>query len=515
LAAADTVAPSVPFGLDAMIGNRQVLLSWDAELELDLNGFNVYRRSGRDDFVLISSGLSDNSFTDLNARNGELYEYQVTAIDRQNPPNESAPSALVEATPMSSAAPTTPTDLNHTGDFLTPTLLFANANPFNAGRTLTYTIQVSTRPDFSDVTASVSGLAEGSGDVGTGQTGWTINRRLREGSTYYWRVRAIEDRLIGRFSEAREFTAVGAGALVGDFNGDGSVLFDDFFLFVDYFGSTADGEAALFDLDGDGAIGIGDFFLFADHFGQSAAVKRWAVPTQIDTRARFALEAFGGTQAEERRITVRLWADQVQALKAYGAVIEYDSNQVTFEGARPGPGALLENQGGYAPLFQVLYQRPGQLVVGNGLVSGESVSGQGLLAELDFRFLGVGTEASFDLVEGYLASSGAEVRSVVQLGAARLVPRHYVLFANFPNPFNPVTSIEYALPEAAQVELVVYDLLGQKVRTLVVAQQQSAGYYRLRWDGRDSMGRAMASGVYLYRLVTPEFVQTRKMTLIK
>ena len=103
---------------------------------------------------------------------------------------------------------------------------------------------------------------------------------------------------------------------------------------------------------------------------------------------------------------------------------------------------------------------------------------------------------------------------MVQLGAARPVPRHYALFANFPNPVNPVTSIEYALPEAAQVELVVYDLLGQKVRTLVVAQQQSAGYYRLRWDGRDSMGRAMASGVYLYRLVTPEFVQTRKMTII-
>ena len=515
LAAADTVAPSVPFGLNAVIGNRQVLLSWDAELELDLNGFNIYRRSGRDDFVLISSGLRDNSFTDLNASNGELYEYQVTAIDRQNPPNESAPSALVEATPMSSAAPTTPTDLNHTGDFLTPTLLFANASPFNAGRTLTYTIQVSTRPDFSDVTASVSGLAEGSGDVGTGQTGWTINRRLREGATYYWRVRAIEGRLIGRFSEARELIAVGAGALVGDFNGDGSVLFDDFFLFVDYFGSTADGEAALFDLDGDGAIGIGDFFLFADHFGQSAAGKRWAVPTQADTRARFALEAFGGTQAEERRITVRLWADQVQALKAYGAVLEYDPNQVIFEGARPGPGALLESQGGHAPLFQVLYQRPGQLVVGNGLVSGEAVSGQGLLAELDFRFLGAGTEASFDLVEGYLASSGTEVRSVVQLGAARLVPRHYALFANFPNPFNPATSIEYALPEAAQVELVVYDLLGQKVRTLVAAQQQGAGYYRLRWDGRDSMGRAVASGVYLYRLVTPEFVQTRKMTLIK
>ena len=188
---------------------------------------------------------------------------------------------------------------------------------------------------------------------------------------------------------------------------------------------------------------------------------------------------------------------------------------VVFEGARPGPGALIESQGGQAPLFQVLYQRSGQLIVGNGLTSGKPVSGRGLLAELDFRLLGASTEASFNLTEGYIASSGAEVRSVAQLSSARLVPRRYALFANFPNPFNPTTSIEYALPEAAQVELVVYDLLGQKVRTLVTTQNQNAGYYRLRWDGRNDAGQTGSSGMYFYRLTTPQFTHSRKMMLLK
>ena len=515
LSEADTTAPAVPFDLSATPGSRQVVLTWDATLELDLNGFNVYRRTGSNNFTLLSSGQQKTTFTDLNVTNDVSYDYQITAVDRQSPPNESAASTSAAATPTSSAAPTTPTELSRSGDFLTPTFTFANASPFNANSTLTYTIQVSTESDFSNVTASTSGLAEGAGGAGTGQTAWTINRDLEEGTTYYWRVRAVEGSLTGEFSGSKQFVASDPTALAGDFNGDGAVTFDDFFLFVDFFGQPAEGDAAAFDLDGGGTVDFNDFFTFVDNFGKTAAGKRWAAPSETDTRARFALEAFGGTQQQQRRVTVRLWADQVQELKAYGVALNYDPTQVIFEGARPGPGALLESQGGKAPLFAVLYQRPGQLLVGNGITNGATVSGRGLLAEMDFRLLGTGTEAAFDLAEGYVASSGQEVKAVAQLSSARLMPRQYALFANFPNPFNPSTSIEYALPEAAEVELAIYDILGQTVQTLVANELQGAGYYRLTWDGRDRAGRSVSSGMYFYRLATPGFTQTRKMILLK
>ena len=155
------------------------------------------------------------------------------------------------------------------------------------------------------------------------------------------------------------------------------------------------------------------------------------------------------------------------------------------------------------------------MVIGNGLTDGETVSGRGLLAELDFRLLGQGTEASFDLAEGYVASSGRQVKTVAQLSSARLLPRQYALFANFPNPFNPSTSIEYALPEAAEVKLVIYDALGQTVQTLVASELQGAGYYRLTWDGRNHAGHSVSSGMYFYRLTTGNFQQTRKMILLK
>ena len=515
LSEADTTAPAVPFDLSATPGSRQVVLAWDATLELDLNGFNVYRRTGSDDFALLASGEQKTTFTDLNVENDVEYDYQISAIDRQNPPNESAASTSASATPTTSSAPTTPTELSRSGDFIAPTFAFANASPVNTGATLTYTIQVSTESDFSNVTASVSGLEEDAGDAGTGQTAWTIDRYLADGATYYWRVRAVEGSLTGDFSASEEFLAIDPTALAGDFNGDGAVTFDDFFLFVDFFGQPAEGDAAAYDLDGGGTVDFNDFFTFVDNFGKTAAGKRWAEPGETDTRARFALEAFGGTQAEQRRITVRLWADQVDQLKAYGAALNYDPTQVVFEDARPGPGALLASQGGQAPLFAVLYLLPGQLVLGNGLTRGEPVSGRGLLAEMDFRLLGTSTEAVFDLAEGYIASSGEAVRAVAQLGSARLVPRQYALFANFPNPFNPSTSIEYALPGATEVELAIYDILGQQVQTLVAHELQGAGYYRLTWDGRDHSGHTVSSGMYFYRLATPAFTQTRKMILLK
>jgi hypothetical protein len=85
---------------------------------------------------------------------------------------------------------------------------------------------------------------------------------------------------------------------------------------------------------------------------------------------------------------------------------------------------------------------------------------------------------------------------------------------NQPNPFNPVTTIRYTIERAGPVRLVIYNSAGQRVRTLVDTIRR-AGVYVERWNGRDDRGRAVASGVYFYRLEAPPFVQTRKMVLLK
>jgi hypothetical protein len=94
------------------------------------------------------------------------------------------------------------------------------------------------------------------------------------------------------------------------------------------------------------------------------------------------------------------------------------------------------------------------------------------------------------------------------------VPGTYQLHPNYPNPFNPTTTIRYDLPAAQDVKIVIYNVRGERVRVLV-DRHQAPGRHEAAWDGRNSRGESVASGVYLYRIVAGEFVRTRKMTLLK
>ena len=100
-------------------------------------------------------------------------------------------------------------------------------------------------------------------------------------------------------------------------------------------------------------------------------------------------------------------------------------------------------------------------------------------------------------------------------GKKKLVlPGEYALLQNAPNPFNPETTIEYALPEEAYVRLVIYNPMGQLVRTLVEGFR-SGGYHQVVWDGRDSEGRSVSGGVYFYRLTAGKFTETKRMMLLR
>jgi len=93
-------------------------------------------------------------------------------------------------------------------------------------------------------------------------------------------------------------------------------------------------------------------------------------------------------------------------------------------------------------------------------------------------------------------------------------PNTFLLSGNYPNPFNPATTIEYTLPRRTYVSLRIFNLLGQNIRTLVNTDQDT-GTHTVRWDGRDQFGRAVSSGIYFYQLKTDERVETKKMMLLK
>jgi C1A family cysteine protease len=94
------------------------------------------------------------------------------------------------------------------------------------------------------------------------------------------------------------------------------------------------------------------------------------------------------------------------------------------------------------------------------------------------------------------------------------LPDGFELATNYPNPFNPSTTIAYTLSTRSEVDITIYNLLGQQVRTLV-DETQRAGEYEVEWDGRTNSGGTTATGVYIYRINTGEYSQSRKMLLLK
>ena len=94
------------------------------------------------------------------------------------------------------------------------------------------------------------------------------------------------------------------------------------------------------------------------------------------------------------------------------------------------------------------------------------------------------------------------------------VPSNLQLLQNYPNPFNPVTMIEYKVSTASSVTLDVYNTIGHKVRSLVNANQ-TAGDYRVTWNGQDDAGNQLPSGIYFYRLQAGQQVEMKKMTMMK
>ncbi|MFZ0390677.1 MAG: carboxypeptidase regulatory-like domain-containing protein, partial [Calditrichia bacterium] len=94
------------------------------------------------------------------------------------------------------------------------------------------------------------------------------------------------------------------------------------------------------------------------------------------------------------------------------------------------------------------------------------------------------------------------------------LPTVFALSQNFPNPFNPTTTIKYQLPQAVDVRLEIYNVLGQKVRTLV-NNRMDVGRYEVTWDGQNDLGQKVGSGLYIYRIQAGDFVKTQKMILMK
>jgi hypothetical protein len=308
--------------------------------------------------------------------------------------------------------------------------------------------------------------------------------------------------------------AINIGVPIGDFTSDNAVGLADFVLFVDHYGLTSEDPTwdALYDLDPDDVVGLSDFVAFVDHYGETGTGK--AVPmawTGKNANTSLALEA---REASDGQIPVLVNLSGASELRAYSFTVSFDADKVEFVSASAGGANLLNSDGAETPLLLVVSNEPGQVTIANAIAGGGTVSGSGSVGELVFNVKG-DELGLVSISEACLADAGLSLNSVDKLGSLvlSLTPTVFCLQQNCPNPFNPSTAIQYELPEASDVRLEIYDVVGQLVRTLV-NEHQEAGRYSIQWDGKNESGYALSSGVYFYR-ISGSYSAMKKMLMIK
>lgn len=232
--------------------------------------------------------------------------------------------------------------------------------------------------------------------------------------------------------------------------------------------------------------------------------------------AKLQLKRVDKGQAEDGLMRLRMTVADAQNLKGYGFMLQYDESRYEFVEARQVQEGLMGSADGQSGLFVSSNKNPGEVIVGSMKVDGSSADGAGDLVEFVFRTDDKPLQGDFQILDGILVDFDGKVDQMhnIEIGRLDPVPENYGLAQNMPNPFNPATTISYEVPEAGAVKLVVYNLLGQQVRTLV-NDNIEAGYHTIAWDGADEFGRQVASGIYIYRMKAGDFNATRRMMFLK
>ena len=277
------------------------------------------------------------------------------------------------------------------------------------------------------------------------------------------------------------------------------------------------------DANGDGTVNQGDVLAIGLNWGKTHAVSKVAAlkratggSLQIIPHVNLPLEA--GTE-----FLVDIKVSNVTSLYGLSFVLNYDNINL-IEPASATNGNILGNE---ALFFPQVDAGTDNVAVGISQKAGQNgYSGSGTVVTVKFKAterIEKGTNITFSMNEVSANNpSGEGIELFSNPGSIGTVtgirdnygPTAYSLSANFPNPFNPNTSINYNLGDNVSVRLEILNVSGQTVR-LLVNNLQNKGQHTIQWDGRDDTGRKVSAGVYLYRLHAGSFMQTNKMLLLQ
>lgn len=316
----------------------------------------------------------------------------------------------------------------------------------------------------------------------------------------------------GTFSGTVTYSGTAPTALKGDADLDGNVDVDDITLIAQYINgavsfSTLQVENA--DVDDDNDVDADDLSDIAYYI----AFGSWpSAPAPAPAPESSSVNFVNMNIEENGLLHLPLMIDNAENVRNIEVTFEYDESQIDYQSF----SALVDDHSSFISARKIedgkasfIFARPngshnnvmpGKIIMklGDQFPYGSVISTKYRVNGGDLRI-----GPSFTFGEG-----------VTDVAEETQTPSSYELSQNYPNPFNPTTTIQYSLPEATHVTLKIYNVLGQEVATLVDASQ-STGTYRVTWNGTNDYGSKVSTGTYIYRVVAGDFVQVKKMVLLK
>lgn len=353
---------------------------------------------------------------------------------------------------------------------------------------------------------------------------------LTNGTQYYVTVSEIFDtsteRAGGRSNEVSNLPSACRCNYDDTGSSEGTVDFDDFFLFADHFGDkwSDGGYEQRFDLTGNRSVDYPDTVIFYNDYLHDCpypASKPLAVANK-DNSVGVNTEVTGAARwtVDGGRATLRARIDGTEQLRAFGLSIRFDEEALRVTDvdftpvgssiltSSPAPLTIAKTRGNLLSVCSVL-PRGGQLA-----------SGSGDMVEIVFESK-EGTVSELPVVEEVVLIDGAMHRNQVTMateGESLIAAQaaEITIEPNTPNPFNPSTEIFFSIGALRHpVSLGVYNVSGQLVRSLIYEESMAPGRHRVAWDGIDSEGRVVAAGVYLCALKVDGAIYSQKLLLLK
>ena len=310
----------------------------------------------------------------------------------------------------------------------------------------------------------------------------------------------------------------GKRLIAGDVSGDNEINEDDVNMIIAAWGT---GESTA-DLNNDGRVGASDLTATTSNFGNNEGFGAPPVYKHVISNYETVTLEMNPLFDVKKDIVIgqniefSIIATDLRKLAGYEMRFKYDDSVLRpLFGQIQSGNVFSENPDG--AVFMALKDRQDEFVILGSRYGKEwSASGDKELGRLKFEVLSDNPLSALSIEEGLLLDAFYE-RQIVGWENSLInfiLPNKTEMEQNFPNPFNPTTSIPLSLASRSHVRLAVFNLLGQRVSTLI-NQSLEAGYHKIDWNGRDAAGQLVAAGMYFYLLETDGFRQTRKMTLVK